>query len=508
MLRPPLALVAAPIAAGLAGAAPAQAPFEERLIPSPGRTAAAELADLDGDGRADLVAAVFSGIPPRDSRELRVHFQRPNGALPEAPDATLALPEGSAAYDVADLGDGPGLELVLLRRDRLSVVAFPGREALVRDLPVAGPTVAAARDERGLDRLRMVRPELPGRLLVPGLGELFLLDPADGSQARLDVGARSNYFLSPRPGPNVGENELETYYDFPRIDAADVDGDGRADLVASNRFEIRVFLQDGQGGFPARPDRAIDVGRISEEDLIRGSGLVRLRAEDFDGDGRADLVVTYTSGGLLRARARTTLHRNRGGTWDLARADQELACERCFVTCDLLDLEGDGRVELLEARVPLGILELVEILLTRSIDAEVAIYARGRELPFGPLPWFEERIGIGFRFDTFEPRGFFPTLRADWNGDGALDRLGSGDGRALEVYLGGSSAALRTRVASQPFDTAGSLRIGDLDGDGLPDLLVFDRTRPGSPIRIGANRGVLPGTRATPRLTRPPQGGS
>ena len=499
-----LALAAATTTFLFPGAgARADEPFALRSVPSAGRTAAAELIDLDGDGRTDLVAAVFDGIPPNDSRELRAWFQREDGALPDAPDLALPLPDGAAAYDVAELDPAPGVEIALLRRDRVSIVGFAGREPRVRDLALPAPSVAAARDERGLDRLRMLRDEIPGRLLVPGLGELFVLDVASGEAARLAVGARSNYFLPPRPGPGIGENELESFYDFPRIDAGDVDGDGRPDLVASNRFEIRVFLQGQGGAFPPRPDRALAVGRVTEEDLIRGSGLVRLRAEDFDGDGRVDLVVTYTAGGLLEARARTSLHRNRGGSWNLARPDQEIRCDGCFVAYDLLDLQGDGRVELLEARVPLGILHLVETLLTRSVDLEVRVYERGGELPFGPEPWVSVGLDQAFRFETFEPRGFFPTLRADWNGDGIFDRISAGNGEALEIYLGGSAAALRQRVARQPFDTNGALRIGDLDGDELPDVLVFDRTRPDSPIRIGVNRGTLPGTPRRARLTAP-----
>jgi hypothetical protein len=478
-------------------------PFALRSVASPGRTAAAELVDLDGDGRTDLVAAVFDGIPPNDTRELRAWFQRDDGSLPETPDLSFPLPVGAAAYDVLELDGAPGLELVLLRSDRLTIASFPDREPQLRERLLPGPTIAAVRDERGLDRLLMLRPELPGRLLVPGLGELFVLDLAGGEPMRLSVGARSNYFLPPRPGPGIGENEIETFYDFPRIDVGDVDGDGRPDLVASNRFEIRVFLQDPDAAFPARPDRALDVGRVSEEDLIRGSGLVRLRVEDFDGDGRMDVVLTYTAGGLLEARSRTTLHRNREGSWDLESPDQELRCDGCFVSYDLMDLQGDGKLELLEARVPLGILQLVETLLTRSIDVDVRIYERGAELPFSPEAWVSVGLDLGFRFETYEPRGFFPTLRADWNGDGFFDRLSSGNGEALEIYLGGSPSSLRQRAARQSFDSSGALRIGDLDGDELPDLLVFDRTRPDTPIRIGVNRGILPGTPKRPRLTAP-----
>ena len=498
-------LAAAPlcVAPGAPARADAEEPFALLAVPNPGRTAAAELVDLDGDGRTDLVAAVFDGLPPNDSRELRAWFQRADGTLPEEPDLAFPLREGAAAYDLADHGDGPGREIVLLRRDRVSLISFADRVPSLRELALPAPSAAAVRDERGLDRLWMLRDELPGRLLAPGLGELFVVDLASGDTTRLAVGARSNYFLPPRPGPAIGENELESFYDFPRIDVGDVDGDGRPDIVASNRFEIRVFLQRPDGAFRPRADRELAVGRVTEQDLIRGSGLVRVRAEDFDGDARLDLIVTYTGGGILEGRSRTTLHRNHEGTWNLARPDQEFSCDGCYVSYDVLDVHGDGRVELLEARVPLGILNLVEILLTRSVDVEVRIWERGAELPFGPEPWARVGLDLGFRFESFEPEGFFPTLRGDWNGDGAFDRLAAGDGESLEIYLGGSPESLRRRGARQRFDTNGALRIGDFDGDELPDLLVFDRTRPDTPIRIGVNRGVLPGTPKRPSLTAP-----
>jgi hypothetical protein len=489
-----LALPVALAALLATSAARGEDPFAVREVPSPGRTVAAELADLDGDGRADLFAVVFSGVPPRDSREVRVYFQREDGALPDVPDRKLPLPEGSAAYDLVEVSGVPGRALALLRRDRVTTLAFPGRELATRDLPTPGPTFATVRDERGLDRLLMAREGLAGRLLVPGLGELFVLDALSGAALRLAVGSRANYFLPLRPGAQIGENEIEQYADFPRIDVADVDGDGRADLVTSNRFEVRVFRQDAQGVFPARADQSLDVGRITEEDMIRGSGLVRLRVDDLDGDARADLLVTYTAGGVLRSRTRTTLHYNRSGTWNLAAPDLELACEKCFATYEVADLDGDGRGELVEARIELAILEFVEILLTSSIDLDVKVYRRAPGQPFTTKPWYTDRIGIGFRFEVLEPSGFFPTLNADWNGDGARDRIESGKGEAIELSLGGSPASLRSQAARQPSDTHGSLRIGDLDADGLPDLVVFDRTRPDTPIRIGVNRGVLPGT--------------
>ena len=61
----------------------------------------------------------------------------------------------------------------------------------------------------------------------------------------------------------------------------------------------------------------------------------------------------------------------------------------------------------------------------------------------------------------------------------------------------------RKRVARQDFDSSGRIRFGDFDGDGLADFLLYDHRRPDTPLRLGVNRGVLPGTPARARLSAP-----
>jgi hypothetical protein len=126
-------------------AAHAEPAFDILELPSPGRTSAAGFADLDGDGHTDIFAVSFAGVQPAEQRELRVYFQRPEGTLPRAPDWAGAVLDGAAAFDVADLADGPGEELLLLRRHRVTVLSFAGRSATHRDLVIPGdPTTACA----------------------------------------------------------------------------------------------------------------------------------------------------------------------------------------------------------------------------------------------------------------------------------------------------------------------------------------------------------------------------
>jgi hypothetical protein len=494
-----LALVLGWAASATAGAARAQAPapFELQTLGGDARVMAVEIVDLDGDGRSDLLALVTRGLPPDERRSVEVRFGAGGGGeLPEAPDLSVPLSVAAGAYDIGPLDERPGDELLLLHADGVTALSLAGRAPRWQMLRAPMSTAAPAADERGLDRVRLLRAELGrGRLLVPGLGQAAVLGDGGEVLGVLRTGARANYFLPPRPGPLIGENEMELFFDVPRLEAADVDGDGRADVVTAGRHELRVFLQREDGRFPADPDRTLPLRLLSEEDHVRNSGGVRVDVRDWDGDGRADLLVSHASGGLLRATTRTRLHRNRGGRWDLAAPDQVFERSGGVEVNELLDLDGDGRPDLLRAFLPLGLLDLARLFVQRSIQVEATLHRNLGEGGFEVQPWSRSGFSVAFDFETVRPKGFVPTLAGDWNGDGHRDLLSGGDGSALEVWLGGPRHRFSTRSARQALDTGGRLRIGDLDGDGLPDFALYDPRSPGAAVRVARNLGTLPDTR-------------
>jgi len=484
-----------------AAASRADEPFAIHEISSAGRTVAAELADLDGDGRGDLFIVVFSGVPPDDLREVRVYYQRSDASLPAEPDWTGAVPAGAAAYDLAQREAGGPVEVVFLLRDRLALLGFrdrsPGRQELVISTP---PLLSIAADERGLDRMQLARAELgaPFRFLVPGLAECVILDPAGTQLGRPRVGSRANYFNPPRPGPLISESEVEVYLDFPRLGTGDVDGDGRVDLIASSRHEVRVFLQRGNGQFAGAPDQTLPVGLLTEADHFRASGSVRSDVGDVNGDGRVDLLISHSSGGVFDARSEIRLHLNRGGDWNLAIPDQRFRSQGAAATIQLIDLDADSRPDLVDARIPVSVMEIVELLVTRSFDVEARVHRVGADGRFEERPWFEREYEIGLNLETFRPRGFVPSLGGDFNGDGYPDLLASGEGEAIEVFLGGPKRRLRSRDARQELSTSGRVRFGQFDRDALTDFVLYDPRAPGAAVRIGVNRGILPDTRTVP----------
>jgi len=481
-------------------------PFGVQVIPSTGRTVTAELTDLDGDGRVDVLQAVVFDMPPKERRFFRVYLQHSDGTIPESPDLEVAIPGSVATYDIANVDGVAGDEVLLLQPRGIGLFSFSRaeggqlvarlREALIpEDL-----TMAAASDERGLDRTVIARFEFGPApwLIVPGIGETFFLSPDGALRARIRSGARANYFIQP-PGPMLTESDIQIFLDAPRISIGDIDGDGRPDILASSRHELRLFFGRADGSFGRTPDQKIALERISLEDHIRGSGSARCIGRDIDGDGLIDLLVSVTEGGVMNASANSYVYFNRGRGWNLDTPDASFESAEVLSADQLIDLDGDGQLEIVRMGIKISILELVEIFVQRALDAWLNAYTlapapAGSPSPAAePQPMITKKFAVKLDFETSRTAGFVPTINYDVNGDGFVDYLGAADGTKIEVYLGSREKGFRI-AATQKVPSEGRIRGGDLNADELPDFILFNTRRLDEPLRLITNLGTLPGT--------------
>lgn len=507
--RTGLIRIAASIALLLVSTRPAAAVDEDAIfdittLGSQGRTVAAELADLNGDGRTDLFVVLLLGVGTEEQRLIQVYLGRDEGGLPTTPSYNVAVPRWSAVYDLGDVKPAvPGQELILLRPDGVTVLSLGDASAPRWDLKVPGPSSpAVAEDERGFDRFKILYSEFAPEpwLLVPQIGQLTALSAMGEVMARLSLPRRANYAIRSNRGLFSVESDFQVFLDVPKLAVGDVDGDGEPDFVSSTRHEIRVFLRGEDGSYPFEPSRRHALGLVTPRDHIRGSGGVTSEVGDIDGDGLLDLVVTHVSGSFRDAATTTYVYLNRDGRWKLGEPDQTIETAASIVSNALFDLDGDGAAELLRVELHFSLLELIELLVSRELDIDVSLHRYDPDKGFGKKAWMKKKLSLPFSFDTFRFKGFEPVANEDLNGDGLLDFVQSGDGDALEVYLGSHDEPFDKRSGRLEISTAGMIHWGDLDGDGLRDFVIYDPHNFDVPVRVGRNTGRLPGTPA--RLAR------
>ncbi len=468
--------------------------FDVTELSLSGRVVRADVADFNGDGRDDLMIATFNGIPPSETRTLHVYLGGDNGAFLEEPSHSVPIPAYSAVYDIADLTDEPGEELVLLRPDRISLLSLADETARTTDIVVGGPsTVGPAVDERGFDRMRLVYEQFADEpwILVPQLGRVSVVDTNGDQLASMDVGGRANYYVTRDSGLLSVETDIQLYYDAPKLAVGDIDGDGRADVAAITRHEIRVFLRDPSGAFDSAPSYAFPIGRVSKEDHARGGGGVVTRAHDLDNDARLDLMISHSEGTFTDALTKTCIYHNRDGRWELSAPHECFESEGAFSSDLLLDIDSDDTLELIRVEARFSVLEVVEFLLTRELDFLVTVHRLKDDGSYDMKPWSKRKVGLEVSFDTFRPKGFMPTSGVDLNGDGRMDFVSSADGKGIEVYLGSDKGLFSKRRALQKLPSAGVILFVDFDGDSLEDFVLWDPQAFDPTVRVGRNRGTL-----------------
>jgi hypothetical protein len=224
----------------------------------------------------------------------------------------------------------------------------------------------------------------------------------------------------------------------------DVNGDGNPDLITGNAGTVSVLLGNGDGTFTTHVDYAMS-----------GAGLA---AGDVNGDGRLD-VATSTS----------ILLGNGNGTFQ---AKTDYAAGNTFPLVAIGDLNGDGNADIVTAGAG-----AFSVFLSHG-DGTFA--ARADHLMGTPAAAFRRPI------EAMSPRSRdsaayygnneWMTL-ADASGDGRLDLLfvGSNGGQFLStvtLQLGRGDGTFEARVDYATEDYPSYVAVGDVSGDGKPDIVT------------------------------------
>jgi hypothetical protein len=435
-------------------------------------------ADMDGDGRRDLLVSVLAqrpGLAPR--RELRVHTMTADGRVPLEPTRIVPVPDDVIVWGFADVRDEPGRELLLMTRsgvhsvstasaglrDNLSrlasfdllyqvpsprnlsswsyVIERPGQRDLLllagsEGLAIWGPAVRSASPPSSPSS-----PPPAGYAALVELGDVSgtvysvkapgsVKASAGGVRVSLDTGRSRALFLDDTPSAWSALLQAEMRAAAPAL--ADVDGDGRKDLVFFRDDLLSVHLAAAEG-YSATPSRTealpawLDAG---EGDLV-----LNLRDLDRDGDTDAYARLAPEQDSLDKVTFTYFVLLNDGRRLFPEQPHQVLRFEGTGTESQVTDVNADGRPDLVVTKYE--------------------------------LPTLAELAG-GFKF-TRSAFVYFATDKGDRGGDGSA---------------GGEPFERKPSLRDEQVFTLDSLQdalvlrhiSGDLSGDGIADLVEVDLT--------------------------------
>ena len=371
--------------------------------------------DVNGDGKVDLVTANFG------NNTLTVLTNDGSGGF--ASNATYTVGVQPVCVVAADLnGDGhPDLICANYGTNTLTVLTNNGSGGFVTaSSPGLGsvgitpndPYSVCAADVNGDGHLDLISANLTtGTLLV-------LTNDGSGN-----FNSNATYTVT------TGGEALT-------VIAADVNGDGKVDLISSgyNGNLVMVLTNNGSGGF------------VTSGTYTVGGGPFWVRAADVNGDGKLDLISANQLDNTL-----TVLTNSGNGnfststTCNVGNGDRSLC---------VADVNGDGKLDLISANQYDNTLTVLTNTMTFPSPAQSFVISSTNAV--GSNPQY--------------------VIAADVNGDGHLD--------LVTMNVNDASISVLTNNGSSGFVTSGtyvvslhaptSVCAADVNGDGKVDLITAD----------------------------------
>lgn len=457
----------------------------------------------DGPGRRGIAVLVARGSPPDERREVAI-FADPIGGDP-TPTRNLDIPADVVAVDVADSEPAPGDELVFVSASALEIVPVTGASP-PRRLAI-DPPLPLPRRTRDLSRLGTTDEWELGRgpsILLPTAEGVRRVELRSGASRDLALPVEAEY-LTLDPATAARDAFFYATLAWPTFSLGHDDGDSRRDLFAASRYGIRVF-RPGPAGLPSQPSRTLELRPFTaEEELRPRASHLQILARDLDGDGLTDLLLHRTFGSLLRSEDRTEIHRNPGRGADPAvPPEATIAPESGIGALDAVDLDGDGRLELVQARIGFGVVQILRVLTTRRAQVELRVDRLDGPGIRGITRAWTGSTSVGLDFEQGRQEGLLPTIDGDWNGDGRRDLLLGTSATEIAILLGApgeNGPGFSGDEVRQAVPARGRAVVLDVDGDGLDDLLIHDPRDSRGRVQLLRNLGRLPGS--APELRAP-----
>ncbi len=438
----------------------------------PGQIINFAVEDMDGDGLKDIVAVcLYKPKGKAPERCFSVFYQRKGIGFKSNPDESWVLDPEAIVYDIGDVRRSGRKAIVYLRPDGLYAYLPNNHKYNFRPVLLvrAQGAIFNHPDPLDLPRWPLVldgNGKNAGFLLVPGIARLFIYQAAPGYRPSGSVPLTIRTTFSEDvmdPGRLTVSNKV------PSISAVTFHSRSIQDLFLTWEDSADVYFRKGIG-FSGYPNVRFRPGLMKVKKEMINNAVVR--PIDLKGDGTYDFVVTKMTGGISQARSLVFVYeRNRGGNFS-AKPTQTIVAEG-VIGPKFLDMNGDGRKDMILPTVKMGISNLINMVTSREVKMTLGIYLQGRDGRFPDRPTKEKLVS--FQLDLANiGKNPKPVM--------AFGKFTKGPGYGLAVAAKNDRVSLYmpdrysflTDFPSLDLDVPAptELKAVDLNGDGIDDLVM------------------------------------
>ena len=492
--------------------------FSSHDLVSEGTTLTVLPADLDNAGPCEIIVISRTGVYPREKRWISIYAAEHGDRYAPTPRQRWEIDRRACLFDVGDVAPSPGFEIFFLTPDGIHFYAQRTDGRFNTDaqklltlptavfVPSAGllPRMQLLANWQGLDR---------ASLLVPQAKSAVLLSRNDSGkwQAGQTLAMTPLAFLySNQVDDGITRNyALRMDFRLPLPVSEDFDGDGRTDLITTEHESIFVYRQQADGQFTRHPAGPI-VLPVRPADMENGPDLSILTTPvDLNGDGFADamVIVSRGTGKLLERNIELQLFYNRKmpAAPFAAEPDQVLTIRGITPGAFLKDINEDGRKDLLISHIKLGFWNTVRSLVAKETVVLTDVYLLNSAGRYPADPDFE--LKTTYKLDLsggIRFLGTWPSMDGDFTGDGRADLLVAHDGSVTVFHSYAGQPLFSTSHTQSELTTCPFRHITDLNRDGRDDIVLYEKKRQGK-ICVLINTGDWSGTASAGKAGPPHQ---
>lgn len=277
-----------------------------------------------------------------------------------------------------------------------------------------------------------------------------------------------------------------------RIFNVDSNFDQLIDIIVVEQGQLQIYQQSKDGNFSPINNRIslpMQVsalpwwsvkgtdGESADQSDLEHRMLEKM--EDINGDDIIDIMVRHTkSSGVLDRQNQYEIHYGSNQNGVLAfnqQPDTLISADGTLSGLELLDINADGRKEILVSSFDIGVSQIIGALLSGSIDQDVYVFSLDEQDKYDKEPLFSEEVDLNFSLSSGST-GQPVILMADLNGDGFKELVLSAGKKRLAIYKGENNEQLfqsRNKRHKLTLPQDGSMLTAvDLNNDNQQEIIV------------------------------------